>query len=764
MITKINILKNIGQFESFAGVNSHKLEKLTLIYAENGCGKTTLAAILRSFATNDPMPIVERKRLGSSEDPHIILSCEGSFSSAIFKDNAWTNHLNNVVVFDDLFVDQNVYSGLSVGSSQRQKLHELILGAEGVALNKQVQEYVSDIENQIKSIRAKSAAIPDKVRENYSINDFCALAIIPDIDDKIKVVEQSLAAAQSAEKIASNPAFDILSLPSFNLFEVESVLQKGLSSLSTNATSLVESHFSKLGVGAEEWVGDGIDRFGILDDPPLSDSCPFCDQSLESSNIIAHYKEYFSDEYSALKKSIDEQVQGISNIHDAAVHTSFERSVRILGERLQFWKRYCDIPEIVIDTEAIIDAWRNALTEVGTALLDKQDKPLETFALPARAKQEVDAYEAYRQSIASINANLKDANELIMQVKDDAADADIPALKKELALLKATKTRHEPTTAVACNDYLYALESKKEVEEKRDRARDALDTHRVTVFPNYESRINYYLELFNVGFRLRSVQSTNTRGGSTCSYEIIINNFPVAVAGGNSTPGAPGFHNTLSAGDRNTLALAFFCTTLDLDSTLSDKIVVVDDPMTSLDEHRSLTTIQQMRTLAANVKQVIVLSHSKTFLCGVWHYAERSACATLRVISSSSGSVIDTWTIKDEAVTEYDRHHLLLREYAKSGLGDERNVAGTIRLTLEGFLRRACTEHFAPGEVLGNLRHRIRESTETILSPSKVQELDRICDYANKFHHDTNEAYMTEAINRSELSGWVKRTLDFVKV
>jgi hypothetical protein len=34
-----------------------------------------------------------------------------------------------MVVFDDTFVDQNVYSGLVVGAEHRQRLHELILGA-----------------------------------------------------------------------------------------------------------------------------------------------------------------------------------------------------------------------------------------------------------------------------------------------------------------------------------------------------------------------------------------------------------------------------------------------------------------------------------------------------------------------------------------------------------------------------------------------------------------------------------------------------------
>ena len=78
------------------------------------------------------------------------------------------------------------------------------------------------------------------------------------------------------------------------------------------------------------------------------------------------------------------------------------------------------------------------------------------------------------------------------------------------------------------------------------------------MFPGYQTDVNLYLQRFNAGFRLDNVISANTRGGPACNYNVIINNTPVAVAGGGPSPGAPSFRNTLSAGDRDTLALAFF--------------------------------------------------------------------------------------------------------------------------------------------------------------------------------------------------------------
>ncbi len=130
MITHLKLLRNIGQFDSVTACANIPLERLTVVYAENGRGKTTLSAIFRSLATGDPLPIAERHRLTAANAPHVILDCtEGQ---AMFQNNAWTRTLPELTVFDDAFIDANVYSGLVVGTAHRQNMHELILGAQGV--------------------------------------------------------------------------------------------------------------------------------------------------------------------------------------------------------------------------------------------------------------------------------------------------------------------------------------------------------------------------------------------------------------------------------------------------------------------------------------------------------------------------------------------------------------------------------------------------------------------------------------------------------
>ena len=56
MISRLQLLRNIGSFDSVAEGANIPLARLTLIYAENGRGKTTLAAILRSLDAERAAP------------------------------------------------------------------------------------------------------------------------------------------------------------------------------------------------------------------------------------------------------------------------------------------------------------------------------------------------------------------------------------------------------------------------------------------------------------------------------------------------------------------------------------------------------------------------------------------------------------------------------------------------------------------------------------------------------------------------------------
>jgi wobble nucleotide-excising tRNase len=286
------------------------------------------------------------------------------------------------------------------------------------------------------------------------------------------------------------------------------------------------------------------------------------------------------------------------------------------------------------------------------------------------------------------------------------------------------------------------------------------------VFPGYQTAVNLYLQRFNAGFRLDSVTSTNTRGGPSCSYNVVINNTPVAIAGGTPAAGEPSFRTALSAGDRNTLALAFFFASLDQRPDLADHVIVIDDPISSLDEHRALTTVQEVRRLAERAGQVIVLSHSKPFLCRIWEGADRAARAALEVARDGAGSTLRPWDVSQDSVTEHDRRHAALRQYLDTSAPNNRDVAAALRPVLEAFVRISYPEHLPPGATLGpflTLCEQRVDTAQEVLDEDDTGELRDLLEYANHFHHDTNPAYETVRINDAELRGFVARTLTFTR-
>lgn len=168
MIQKLRLLRSIGQFDAVSTGANFDLRKLTLVYAENARGKTTLAAIMRSLATGESLPITERRRLGATQAPEAIIECTGGPPPAIFQNGAWSRTCADVLVFDDAFVDKNVYSGMDVAAEHRQNLHELIVGAAGVALARRVDDIAAEIRDHNRTLREKSDAIP--VADRHGLN------------------------------------------------------------------------------------------------------------------------------------------------------------------------------------------------------------------------------------------------------------------------------------------------------------------------------------------------------------------------------------------------------------------------------------------------------------------------------------------------------------------------------------------------------------------------------------------------------------------
>lgn len=302
MLTHINLIRNVGRFDSVSTGANIPLQKFTVIYGENGRGKTTISAILKSLARNDPGLVEDRHRLGAQHSPHILLT--SSTGQHLYQGGAWSEAHDRIVVFDDAFVSQNICSGIEINNDHYKNLHELIIGAQGVALNDALQQHVKQIEEHNSEIRKLAADIPASVRGPLTVDQFCALEERNDIDKSIADTDRKVSAAKAADEVQKKADFKTFLLPEFDISGINALLSRGLPELEAEAAARVQGHLAHAGRNAEAWVAEGLPRVAAMTEATGRDDCPFCAQDLGASPVIQHYQAFFSDEYAKLRDDV----------------------------------------------------------------------------------------------------------------------------------------------------------------------------------------------------------------------------------------------------------------------------------------------------------------------------------------------------------------------------------------------------------------------------------------------------------------------------
>ena len=114
MLQRVIRIKNVGRFQNCAAAADVTFRRFTLIFAENGRGKTTFCAILRSLFENAPAPILGRRTLGSSETPEVQLLL--SSGNVTFRNGAWSAAFADMAIFAGASASLFSFGGMRVAS------------------------------------------------------------------------------------------------------------------------------------------------------------------------------------------------------------------------------------------------------------------------------------------------------------------------------------------------------------------------------------------------------------------------------------------------------------------------------------------------------------------------------------------------------------------------------------------------------------------------------------------------------------------------
>lgn len=354
-----------------------------------------------------------------------------------------------------------------------------------------------------------------------------------------------------------------------------------------------------------------------------------------------------------------------------------------------------------------------------------------------------------------------------MEIAAKKAAVAIGEVNKEeatLAQLNAQKKRHDPKVAPLCTEHQTLVKDKEALDAKKAVVRGRLESHTKKVIRPYEARINELLDNFNAGFRIAETKPSYTGGVASSTYQLVINNTGIELGDSNTPLDRPSFKNTLSAGDRNTLALAFFIAHLERDPDRAERIVVFDDPLTSQDSFRRRQTIYEIKKAGDASKQTIVLSHDATFLRHIRDKCPAADTVALQLADHRSMGIKITVCDLDEAcrgraASEMDD----LQAYIVNGAGKDRDIVKKMRIVLETYCRSTYPGFFEPSDLLGVVVEKIRKAGDQHPAWPVMDELEQVNDYSRDHHHGEDpQDGSADLIDAAELTGFVKRTLRLV--
>lgn len=752
-IKKIISVKNAGRFKNHNAAGDVEFKKFTLIFGENGRGKTTLCAILRSLQDGSPDHIIGRKTIGVAGVPSIHIQLETG--PVYFRDLNWTQTVPDLLIFDQDFITNNVYFGNSVGAIQRRNLYKIIIGGEGVRLARDHEAKKQEISEVQSRIRDLGRTISSHLTPDFTVDSFLGAPRNENVDSLIESTQRELTAASEADLIRNHKILaevTIFAIPN----DIQTLLNSTIDSVSADVESRINQHIAThlMGRDGQSWITKGL-QFKHDSD------CPFCGQDVSNSSTITLYNQYFSDAYKQLKENIIQRgVEFSQSFGDGQIQQVLS-AIRENETTLQFWKRYLQLGDLrPIDltvVESTLSETREAVLQI---LRIKAASPLERLEVDERTNVAIQRFGELSEQLTRYNSDCGELNVVINAKKNDVQNINISALQATLRRLQLIKQRYEEPLATHCSNLIELNRQKGQWDAEKDQLKLQLDTYSATTFGRYQTSINGYLEKFNAGFTIANVDP-NFVGGANAKYQIVINNTPITLGDLDTPESEPSFKNTLSSGDRSTLALAFFLAQVDHHQRKNDLILLFDDPFSSQDSFRRNQTAIEIFRIGNQCKQTIVLSHDAHFLKLVQDKVHGAAIKTLQFIPSG---------VDNTELRELDLDKLLMPElraiidklqlYRSNNAGDPNDIVQKLRPLLEGHCRNMCMTLFADNAMLSEILNHIRENPTDHPLGHIYNELNDINDYSTRHHHA--DGSVTHILNQGELMGYVIRTLRLV--
>jgi len=762
MLEKLDSVKKAGLFYDYTHVPGCELGETTIIYGENGVGKSTIAAILDSLREKNAAEIVRRRSLPGDVPATVSATLNGTLYT--FDGRDWNDRAPNdtLEVFFSGFVSRNVHAASSVETEHRRNLCELVLGREAV---KNVAR-LSEVDAEGRLATAERKALEDQlmllIKKPDTLDIFLGLANPTDIDAQLERVRAELKQAQSMAAILEKPVPQPVPLPALDREAVYKLFDSNSDTIGADVVSVIQGHIKKhLDANGETWLGYGAQNI-------RENKCPFCAQDIAGSSILRAIQSYFSDEYRVYMDSLSADFEKtrlrIGSAIFPQVRTAFANQVAIAAQ----WNEELPIDKVAINN-LLADAelaWKSASAKLEELIKNKRAQPL------VRAERgDVDKALVEYQSALDI---LGKANEIIyaslMKAEERKAAlsrSNAAEIEGRLNRFENHKARHSPLAEDFLTKRTASMEKKTRLETEKDALKKSIDEHADKVVLKYQAGINHYLEHFGCDIRIEAVEPKFLGGKAGVHYKLKAHGHEIQLGLSNAVPS---FETVLSEGDKYTLALSFFFARVKHLENLTGRIIVLDDPVNSLGNSRRSLVGDVIRDLRKRGAQVIVLTHDTRLAALIWRdraLKKLGPIVSLQVerVGAGKGSRLTIWDIEQATQGQYVHDYLALTDFVDNG-GDHKMAAKSVRPYLEQRLR-----HLYPGppfttqDTLGIMIAKIRESGADsrikALEP-KLAELESINGASLPEHHAADDVPSGAPLTADGVRIFAKKALNIL--
>ena len=574
-ITRISRLRSCGVFRNFTWPSDlPEFGRYNLIYGWNGTGKTTLSRLFRDLELGRPV------RMGEA-----VLRIDGS---DVRGENFPQSNLH-IRVFNRDFVNTNVFP---VEGSNIPPI--LVLGAENVEKQKEVERlkaHCAMARSNLGSARSakqtalgdfdrfcidRARVIKDTLRSSGQnpYNNYNKANFQGDAEKMIEAGDGTMRRLTDAEregllvrhKATPKPRVATLAyaIPDFN------AITDRLSELLTTTVVSAVIEALKGDPTLADWTGQGL----ALHRDRRAERCLFCEQLLPKDRL-AGLEAHFSTQYEQFIQHIDQKINELEAVSKASTELRLPTKAQL----------YDDLGPEIQSSEAeltkTLEVMRGFLDAAVQALEDKRRRVFE------HVKLELEAPSVDGGAIERLNAVTRKHNQAC-----DGFEARVTKARKRLAAdMIATEleefVRRRDATGHATANAQTSVQKVRRLDDGIARLEREIVEHRKPAEELNED-LRKYLGHHELGLEIKETGYTIARDGIPAQ--------------------------TLSEGETTAIALLYFLKSLqDRRFSPASGVIVLDDPVSSLDANALFLAFGFIRERTKDAGQLFVLTHSFSF-------------------------------------------------------------------------------------------------------------------------------------------------------